>query len=100
MENQYLPHVLITFAQVRPKGEFGAVAEEPSCVKVMLEKLVTPLIRILDLSPPPSTHLYRHDWTPSRIRRESDATMPPLQRNPGMLTKKSTFPSTPSIGVG
>ena len=66
----------------------------------MLVKPATPLIRILDLSPPPSTHMYRHDRTPSRLRRDSDALKHPLHRNPGMLTKKSTFPSTPSIGVG
>ena len=55
MENKYVPHILIRFAQVRPKGEFRAVVEEPSSVQVMLVKPVTPLIRILDLSPPPST---------------------------------------------
>ena len=55
MENQYLPHVRIRFAQVRPKGEFRAIAEEPSYIQVMPEKPVTPRIRILDISPPPST---------------------------------------------
>ena len=49
-EKQYLPHVDIRFAQVRPKGEFRAIAEEPSSIQVMPEKPVTPLIRILDLS--------------------------------------------------
>ena len=55
MENQYPPHAHTRFAQVRPKGEFRAIAEGPSSIQVMPEKLVTPLIRILDLSPPPST---------------------------------------------
>ena len=37
-------------------------------------------------------HLYGHDLTPYRLRRDSYALEPPLQRNPGMLTEKSTFP--------
>ena len=100
MENHYLPHVLIRFAQVRPKGECQAIAEGTSSIQVMPEKPVTPLFRILDLSPPPITHLYTHDRTPSRLRRDFDAPKSPLQRNPGMLTVKLTFPSTPSIDVG
>ena len=53
MERQYLPHVLRRFAQARLKGEFRGIAEEPSFIQVMPEKQVTPLIRILDISPPP-----------------------------------------------
>ena len=53
MEKQYLLHILIRFAQLRPKGEFRVVDEGPSSIQVMTEKPVTPLIRILDLCPPP-----------------------------------------------
>ena len=73
MENQYLPHVLIRFAQVRPNGEFRAIAEEPSSIQVMPEKPVTPLIRILDLSPHPITLVWTCGRNPSRIMRDSDA---------------------------
>ena len=38
MENQYLLHVLIRFAQVRPNGEFRDIAEEPSSIQVMPKK--------------------------------------------------------------
>ena len=76
MENQYLPHVLIRFAQVCPKGEFLAIAEKPSSIQVMPEKPVTPLIRILDLSAPPSTLFYTGGRNPSRIMRDSDAPKP------------------------
>ena len=55
MENKYLPHVLRRFAQVRLKGEFRGIDEEPFSIEVIPEKPVTPLIRISDLSPPPST---------------------------------------------
>ena len=99
MENQYLPHVLIRFGQVCPKREFRGIDEEPFSIQVMPEKPVMPLIRILDLSPPSITIVYTCGRTPSRLRRDSDALKPPLQRNPGMLTEKSTCPSTPSNGV-
>ena len=39
-------------------------------------------------------------FTPSGLRRDSYAPKPPLQRTPGMLTEKSTFPSTHSTDVG
>ena len=48
-ENQYLPHVLIRFAQICSKGEFQAIDEEHSSIQVMPMKPVTPLARILDL---------------------------------------------------
>ena len=73
MENQYLPHVLIRFAQVWLKWKFRAIAEEPSSIQVMPEKPVTPLIRMLDLSPPPCRVLRTCGRNPSRIMRVSDA---------------------------
>ena len=76
MENQYIPHVHIIFAQVRQKGEFRGIAEEPSSIQVMPEKPVTPLIRFLDLSPPPSTLVYTCDRDPSSTMRDSDAPKP------------------------
>ena len=38
MEHQYLPHVLIKYAQVFTKGEFRAIAKKLSSIQVMLEK--------------------------------------------------------------
>ena len=76
MENLYLPHLLIRFSQVRPKGEFRGIAEEPSYIQVMPEKSVIYLIRILDLYPPPSTLVWTCGRNPSRIMRDFDAPKP------------------------
>ena len=76
MENQSLPHILIIFAQVRPKGEFRGIVEEPSSIQVMPEKPVTPLIGILDLYPPPIALVWTCGRNPSRIMRDFDAPKP------------------------